>query len=63
VDYLIEARQDKNCRPFVKGVFRPEFNFCNDCLLSHSSRMQRVGRCNPSTFVNFVPAPAATHGQ
>lgn len=49
--YLLQAQQHaKGTGPFRNGKYRPEFPFCSDCTLEHTTAMSRQGKCNPSQF-------------
>ena len=48
--YLLTAQQCNKQQPFNNGIYRPQFGFCDDCTLAHSSLMARAGKCNPSMF-------------
>jgi hypothetical protein len=52
VGYLLDAQNKSKTgrKPFTDGVYRTNFNFCNDCDLLHASVMARADRCNPSIF-------------
>lgn len=53
VYYLLSAQQHTkaSAKPFNSaGVFRPDWNFCADCTLQHTTLMTRQGKCNPSQF-------------
>lgn len=47
---LTEEISKSPSRPFKNGVYRSEFNFCDDCTLEHSVFMSRKGLCNPSAL-------------
>lgn len=49
--YLLTAQQCSKQQPFTGGgIYRPEWSFCADCTLLHSTLMSRSGKCNPSQF-------------
>ena len=48
-EFLFSAQQAYP-KPFVKGVFRPSFNFCSDCPSDFKAGMAAANKCHPSMF-------------
>ena len=61
VYYLVMCQEgSKGTGPFRNGKYRPEFQFCRDCTLEHTTAMARQGKCNPSQF-RVIPIVEVKH--
>lgn len=52
-EYLHTAQRTSS-KPFVRGVYRPAFNFCSECTRDFKEGMAAVGKCNPDKFRALV---------
>ena len=53
-EYLHSAQRDGYSKPFVKGVYRPTFNYCAECTRDFKEGMETAGKCQPDKFRALV---------
>lgn len=47
---FLNSAQQGYPKPFVKGVFRPTFNYCAECTRDFKEGMEVAGKCHPDKF-------------
>jgi hypothetical protein len=51
-EYLLAAHLSRKVygKPFVNGVFNPDWSYCKDCNGEHKALMQASSKCQPNKF-------------